>query len=201
MKEERIAFIQEHGISCTVNGTATTAIIGRSGKKTNNFAWENERQGSFLPDFTIVGGALVANTIAGETYFVRSVYPEVVDGEITAKIAQMLKINADVNILRLTETLDEFGNVTGTSWVDTVTESASNLTAIKAFAEFISASMRQTDPGLLASTVIRLYVQSSAVMQLLDRVMIGGKAYQIDAFDELNSPGLAVVQLSADSRA
>lgn len=198
MKDERRAFILEYGVDCTVNGTATKAIIGRSGKKTTPFAWENERQGTFLPDMTVPSGALVENTVTSESLLVRSVYPEAVDGAIVAKLAQMVKINATVNILRLSETYDTYGNVTGTAWKDTTT--GGTLTPIKAFAEFINASMRQAEPGLLASTVIRLYVQSTAIIALLDRVTLGGKSYQVDAIDLLSSPGLAIVQLSQDNR-
>jgi hypothetical protein len=199
VKEERRAFILEHGVDCTVNGVATKAVIGRVGRKTSASAWENERQGSFLPDITVPGGALVENAVTGESYLARSVYPEVVDGDVVAKLTQMLKINATTNILRLTNTYDAYGNVTGNAWLDTAT-GTDVLTPVKAFAEWISAAMRQTDPGLLATTIIRLYVQATAVIALLDRVMLGGKAYQVDAIDLLSSPGLAVVQLSGDTR-
>lgn len=199
MKEERRAFILEYGADCTVNGTATKAVIGRVGRKTSASAWENERQGSLLPDVTVPGGALVENTVTDESYLARSIYPEVVDGDVVAKLTQMLKINATANILRLTNTYDTYGNVTGNAWLDTTT-GTDELTLVKGFAEWISAAMRQTDPGLLATTVIRLYIQATMVIAQLDRVMLGGKAYQVDAIELLSSPGLAVVQLSGDNR-
>lgn len=197
MKEERRAFILEYGVSCRVNGVDTIAVIGRT-KSTSDFAWESKRQGSFLADFGVSGGALVENSIASESYLVQTVYPEFVNGEVVAKVAQMLKINATVSILRLTNTYDTYGNIIGTVWADTTT--GTTLTPVKSFAEWISAGMRQTDPGLLATTVIRLYVQSTAVIALLDRVTLGGKSYQVDAIDLLSSPGLAIVQLSQDNR-
>lgn len=197
MKEERQAFILEYGVSCKVNGADTVAVIGRT-KRTSDFDWESKRQGGFLADFNVPGGALVENPTVSESYLVLTVYPEFVSGEVIAKVAQMLKINATVNVLRLTETYDDYGNVTGSVWLDTTT--GSELTPIKAFAEFINASMRQADPGLLASTVIRLYVQATAVIELLDRVMLGGKSYQVDAIELISSPGLAIVQLSQDNR-
>lgn len=199
MIEERAAFILENGVDCTVNGTTTKATIGRIGKKTDAFSWENERQGGFLPDTDVPGGALVENTLLSESYLVRSIYPEAVDGAVVAKVAQMLKINATVNVLRYSDTYDDYGNpIPGTgAWKDTTT--GDTLTPIKTFAEFISANMRQSDPGLLASTVIRLYIQSAVPVQLLDRVGLG-ENYQVDAINLISSPGLAIVQLSKDTR-
>jgi len=192
MKDERRDFILEYGVSCLVNGVAATAIIGKGNRKTSSFSWENERQGTFLPEVTLPGGALVENQVTSETCLVRSIYPEVVGGEVVAKVAQMLKCNATITIQRETLTYDEFNNVTGSTWPDQATN-------VKAFIEVITQAMRQADPGLLPTTVARLYIQSSNPLAVLDRVVFG-KNYQVDAIDSFQSPGLHVAQLSLDSR-
>lgn len=192
MKEERRDFILEHGVACMVNNVATTAVIGKVNRKGGIFSWENERQGTFLPEVTLPNGALVENIAISEFYLIRSIYPELAGGEVAARVAQMLKLNATVTIQRQTPAYDDYGNVTGVTWPD-------HATNVKAFIEVVTQAMRQTDPGLLPSTVARLYIQNSNPLQVLDRVVFD-KNYQVDAIDSFQSPGLFVAQLSLDSR-
>ncbi|WP_246862842.1 hypothetical protein [Paenibacillus cellulosilyticus] len=79
---------------------------------------------------------------------------------------------------------------------------------VPAFAQLVSASLLRDEPGLLPTTKYVLTLQTSVPVkepkdaELIspDRIMLAGRAYQVDVVDRIKYPNLLHVQLSEDMR-
>jgi VIT1/CCC1 family predicted Fe2+/Mn2+ transporter len=79
---------------------------------------------------------------------------------------------------------------------------------VKTFAQYVTARLRQEDPGLPPSTVYVLQLQSTVDVRkpqdqsliLPDRIVLNGQPYQVDAVDDVKYPNMIHVQLSEDLR-
>ncbi len=113
-------------------------------------------------------------------------------GEDACLDLQFWKCNVEVTVKRLTETADTSGNPAKT-WAPVGVP-------VRAYQEYVSTALRDKDPGILPSTVRRLAVQSTVGIQLLDRIEIGVIKLQVDAVNNIDVPGISLLQLSMDIR-
>jgi hypothetical protein len=102
------------------------------------------------------------------------------------------KANAAVSIYRYAELADENGNI-----IQDWELVASN---VPAYGEIVTASLRAQDPGLLPNTRLLLQIPKSVNAQVMDRIVLGDKKYQLDSLDDVMLQGIARLQLSEDLR-
>lgn len=119
------------------------------------------------------------------------------------------KCNSLISLLSLTVSEDEYGNMIQT-FADTVTDQ-------DCYGQIVTASLRETDPGLLPTTT-RIYTIPDISVKVLDRLIhqctqqqaidmgavydstYGGARFKVDCIDDILIPGLIRVQVSPDMR-
>ena len=73
-------------------------------------------------------------------------------------------------------------------------------TDVPTYFEDINAAMKQYDAGLLQTTVKKLIVQTSIPVDLLDRIVLNGRNYQVVNVDTARYVNLLEIQVSEDNR-
>jgi hypothetical protein len=118
------------------------------------------------------------------------------------KYCSLIKTNALIEVQRYQQAYDANDNPIGDPDFITVA------TDIVCFAQYVTAQLRQQEPGLLPSTVFTLQLQTTvdvkdpqdSSLSAPDRIVMGGKTYQVDVVDRIKYPNLLHVQLSEDRR-
>lgn len=186
-------FLNSHGQTITIqrNPTVTTkASLKRSTKAVRDpgirdSSWE----GLVLSDSNLTGGEIFS--IDTDKYLVQSANFDAASGSI-AFFA--VKVNATVTPLRREEKLDDENNLTIT-WKWTTQG-----TTIDAFGQVVTYALRQYDPGLLESSRYIFYLPSSYGVQVLDRLVLDGENFMVNAIDPLMLEGVVRVQAGTDTR-
>lgn len=124
-----------------------------------------------------------------ETYLTQTTDFDKLSGELSVYAA---RTNAVIDIKRETETVDEDGNVVKT-WEPIIS-------ALPAFVEIATRSLKQEDEGLLDTTIYTFQVPSSKDIQDLDRIVYEGKNYKLDSTDPTGMRGIKRLQVSPDFR-
>jgi hypothetical protein len=119
------------------------------------------------------------------------------------------RCNSLITLLTLTVTEDEYGNM-----IQTFTEIVEDQNC---YGQIVTASLRETDPGLLPTTT-RVYTIPDVGLKILDRLIhkctqqqaidLGvvydstyqGARFKVDCIDDILIPGLIRVQVSPDMR-
>lgn len=119
------------------------------------------------------------------------------------------RCNSLITLLTLTVTEDEYGNM-----IQKFTEIVEDLNC---YGQIVTASLRETDPGLLHTTT-RVYTIPDVGLKILDRLIhkctqqqvidLGavydstyqGARFKVDCIDDILIPGLIRVQVSPDMR-
>ena len=186
-------FLNSHGQTITIqrNPTVTTkASLKRSTKAVRDpgirdSSWE----GLALPDSNLVSGEIFS--VGTDKYLVQSANLDVASGAI-AFFA--VKVNSTLTPLRRTEELDEDYNMT-VEWKWTPEG-----TTIDAFGQVVTYALRQYDPGLLESSRYIFYLPASFGVQVLDRLVLNGENFMVNAIDPLILEGVVRVQAGTDTR-
>ncbi len=176
------SFIKRQGSDVLINGVAGKAIISSLGRSAQ--AIQSRREGIFLPGAIKAGDKVTEGTVS---YLVIAAQEL---GEYA--YAHLGMCNALINIQYWYVEEDEFGNIIVQEWRSRGTADAHQT--------FISARMRQEDPGLLATTVCTFHILASTPCELLDRVVVGTTKYQVNAIDAISVPGIKILQVSTDER-
>ncbi|MNC31285.1 hypothetical protein D3C75_796020 [compost metagenome] len=149
--------------------------------------------GLFSPTSLVKPGDLIEN---GDTFFVQTLRPTTEKD----KYCSLIKTNATITVERYSQKYDENDNAIGDEEYKPVAEN------VIAFAQYVTARLRQDDPGLLPSTTYTLQLQTTVNIKdpqdaiHPDQVILHGKAYQVDAVDVVKYPNLLHVQLSDSVR-
>ena len=186
-------FLNSHGQTITIqrNPTVTTkASLKRSTKAVRDpgirdSSWE----GLVLPDSNLVSGEIFS--VGTDKYLVQSANLDVASGAIAFFAA---KVNSTLTPLRRTEELDDEYNLVVT-WKWTPAS-----TTIDAFGQVVTYALRQYDPGLLESSRYIIYLPSSFGVQVLDRLVLNGENFMVNAIDPLMLEGVVRVQAGTDTR-
>lgn len=119
------------------------------------------------------------------------------------------RCNSLIALLTLTVTEDSNGNMIQT-FADTVVDQ-------DCYGQIVTASLRETDPGLLPTTT-RIYTIPDVGLKVLDRLIhqctqqqaidlgsvydpiYGGARFKVDCIDDILIPGLKRIQVSPDTR-
>lgn len=186
-------FLSAHGQIATIQRTPTVTTqmsLKRSTKAVRDpgirdSSWE----GLALADSALTGGEIFS--VGADKYLVQSANLDVASGAI-AFFA--VKVNATVTPLRREEKLDDENNLTIT-WKWTTQG-----TTIDAFGQVVTYALRQYDPGLLESSRYIFYLPSSYGVQVLDRLVLDGENFMVNAIDPLMLEGVVRVQAGTDTR-
>ena len=186
-------FLNSHGQTITIqrNPTVTTkASLKRSTKAVRDpgirdSSWE----GLVLPGSNLVSGEIFS--VGTDKYLVQSANLDVASGAIAFFAA---KVNSTLTPLRRTEELDDEYNLVVT-WKWTPAS-----TTIDAFGQVVTYALRQYDPGLLESSRYIFYLPSSYGVQVLDRLVLDGENFMVNAIDPLMLEGVVRVQAGTDTR-
>ena len=186
-------FLNSHGQTITIQRTpsvTTKASLKRSTKAVRDpgirdSSWE----GLALPDSNLVSGEIFS--VGTDKYLVQSANLDVASGAI-AFFA--VKVNSTLTPLRRTEELDEDYNMT-VEWKWTPEG-----TTIDAFGQVVTYALRQYDPGLLESSRYIFYLPASFGVQVLDRLVLNGENFMVNAIDPLILEGVVRVQAGTDTR-
>jgi len=186
-------FLNSHGQTITIQRSptiTTKASLKRSTKAVRDpgirdSSWE----GLALPDSNLVSGEIFS--VGTDKYLVQSANLDVASGAI-AFFA--VKVNSTLTPLRRTEELDEDYNMT-VEWKWTPEG-----TTIDAFGQVVTYALRQYDPGLLESSRYIFYLPASFGVQVLDRLVLNGENFMVNAIDPLILEGVVRVQAGTDTR-
>lgn len=186
-------YLNAHGQTATIQRTPTVTTkmsLKRSTKAVRDpgirdSSWE----GLVLPDSELTGGEIFS--VDTDRYLVQSANVDTSSGAI-AFFA--VKVNAIVTPLRRTEELDDDLNlVVAWKWTP-------EGTTIDAFGQVVTYALRQFDPGLLESSRYIIYLPSSFGVQVLDRLVLNGENYMVNAIDPLMLEGVVRIQAGTDTR-
>ncbi|MHA6530189.1 hypothetical protein [Paenibacillus sp. BAC0078] len=178
---------------CTVNGMADVVILSRENRGTAVIGKEYMYNGVFAETSPVKPGDLIEN---GDSFFVQTMRPTTEKD----KYCSLVKTNAVITVNRYSQEYDENDNPKGPEEYRPTAEN------VKAFAQYVSARLRQDDPGLLPTTTYTLQLQTTVDIKdpqdaiHPDQVILRGKAYQVDAVDVVKYPNLLHVQLSNSVR-
>lgn len=203
MIEQKSKHIEADGVDITIpRATPYTgkAIISRFKGSFSDYSVQNRRLINLLSESNIATGELVQT--AKESYLIIVSKPEVVQGQNISIIAHGILCNVTITVSRDTPVYDDDGNL-----IDTT--QATVLSGL-CRADMVTARMRQEDPGLLPTTLLKVYAPYDSSLQLLDKVQLGNYSnviqpptfipygeYRLDVINRLEIPGVMVLQLSA----
>lgn len=184
------SFLKAYGQTCTILRNppvnayvslkrATRSVRGNLGLRDAFF------EGLILKDASLVAGEIFE--VGSDAYLTLSVRDA--DGEAEVLVA---KTNATITHRRYTESVDADYNVS-LSWSDQNTD-------VKTCAQLVTAGLRQEDPGILATCRYLLLAAANLGFQVMDRVVMDGVNYRVEAIDDLGLVGIARVQLGEDTR-
>lgn len=179
---------------CLVDGEKEIVIISRESKGTSLISKEYLYNGLFAPTSLIANGSFVET----EDSFLVQTMRLTTDRD---RYCSLLKTNVTAQIQRYKQEYDDNGNEIGDPDFVLIQEA-------KGFAQFVSAKLKLDDPGLLPTTSYILILQTvvdvrrpqDKILSSPDRVLLNGRAYQVDTVDDLKYPNLLHVQLSEDLR-
>lgn len=180
---------------CVINGANENVVLSRETKATTVVGKEYVYNGLFAPSSAVELGMVVET----DAYFLVLTMRITVDRD---KYCSLIKTNATIDVQRYTQDYDDNDNPTGDPDFNTIESD------VICFAEYVTADLRRSDPGLLPSTNYVLTMQTTADVRkpqdskLIspDRIILDGRPYQVDVVDRIKYPNLLNVQLSVDLR-
>nr|DAE86414.1 MAG TPA: protein of unknown function DUF3599 [Caudoviricetes sp.] len=162
-------------------------LFTRIGRGTKRFLVNNVRWGSLMSDSSLESGDICQRS-NGDTLFLVAK-----TNSFNGDKGEFYTTNTTVNLYKVSNQLDEYGNTAGTS----VEKTAEN---IKCVYEDVSAKMHLFDYGLLPTTTKRFILPKDTKVALLDRIESNGQLLQIDVINKFDFAPFLYVQCSPDER-
>lgn len=180
---------------CLVDGVEDKVILSRDTRATTIVGKEYLFNGVFSSSSLAAPGSLVETD---ESFLVQTLRPTTGHD----KYCSLIKTNAVIEVQRFKRAYDERHNPIGDPKFQPVAQD------VKGFIQYVTARLRQDDPGLLSTTSYILQIQTSTDVRdpqdkkLLspDRIVINNIPYQVDVVDAIKYPNLFHIQLSEDRR-
>ena len=195
MLSEKAAHITNDGVSITITRTPTSytgkATISKFKGSNSDYTVQNRRLINLLLASNLATGEIV--TAGSESYLTVVSKKEVVQGTDISIIAHGMLCNTTLTVTRDVATDDDYdsdGNPIGSSTTTVIN-------AAVCHAVQITGKMRETDAGLLASTVMKTYSAITSGVVNGDKATVTGKYYRVDDINLMEFPGCMVLQLSA----
>lgn len=162
-------------------------LFTRIGRGTKRFLVNNVRWGSLMSDSSLESGDICQRS-NGDTLFLVAK-----TNSFNGDKGEFYTTNTTVNLYKVSNQLDEYGNTAGTA----VEKTAEN---IKCVYEDVSAKMHLFDYGLLPTTTKRFILPKDTKVALLDRIESNGQLLQIDVINKFDFAPFLYVQCSPDER-
>ena len=191
MKEQKYNHIANDGEAVTILRTTPyvgKAIISRFKGSYSDYAVQNRRQINLLLESNLAVGEVIQT--ASQSFLTLVSKPEVVQGEEISIIAHGILCNSTLTVTRDQPQYDEDGNLIGQTPVAVIE-------ALPCHAIQINGKMRETDAGLLPTTVMKTYLTSADGLINGDKAQVFGNDYRVDDINFAEYPGVMVLQLSA----
>lgn len=168
------------------NGKVERGLVLRRGK--SNSA-KTISDGKFL--FTELGTGIMNGTIVHRDNGDRFI---IISKQSSADCVQMQgrRINGDVEVI---EIKDKYENHKKVGKEESVVADD-----VPVYFTDINASMRQYDAGLLPKTIKKIIMRTDVPIDLLYRIKLNGRNYQVDNIDTAKYVDLYEVQVSEDTR-
>jgi hypothetical protein len=182
-----------YGQGLAYSGVNEKVILSRDSRSTSHIQREYAYNGLFSPVSVVKPGAFVK---VEDSYFVMTMR-KTAEGD---KSCSMMKTNCIVELQRFSQTYDANDNPVSGNHFNPVKIN------VIAYVEYVNASLRQQEIGLLPTTQYILYLHPSANIKRPqdvlspDRVILNGRPYQVDGVDDVKLPNMLYVQLSEDKR-
>lgn len=162
-------------------------LFTRIGRGTKRFLVNNVRWGSLMSESSLESGDICQRS-NGDTLFLVAK-----TNSFNGDKGEFYTTNTTVNLYKVSNQLDEYGNTAGTA----VEKTAEN---IKCVYEDVSAKMHLFDYGLLPTTTKRFILPKNTKVALLDRIESNGQLLQIDVINKFDFAPFLYVQCSPDER-
>ena len=192
MIDSKYSHIVNDGVSITIPRTPTSytgkATVSRFKGSYSDYAVQNRRLINLLLESNLATGELVQT--ASESFLAVVSKKEIVQGQEVSIIAHGMLCNTTLTVTRSTTTYDTDGNPTGQTTTTVV--NAAPCHAIQ-----INGKMRETDAGLLQTTVMKTYSALVAGLVNGDKARVFDRDYRVDDVSFSEYPGVMVLQLSA----
>jgi len=191
MIDAKSKHITDDGVNITIARTIPytgKATISRFKGSNSDYTVQNRRLINTLLASNLVTGEIVA--AGSESYLTVVSKKEVVQGTDISIIAHGMLCNATLTVARDVASYDGDGNPTGSTTTTVI--NAATIHAVQ-----INGKMRETDAGLLASTVMKTYSAVASGVINGDKATVAGKYYRVDDINFMEYPGCMVLQLSA----
>ncbi|MDG0053075.1 hypothetical protein MMB75_05230 [Paenibacillus sp. P2(2022)] len=178
---------------CTVNGEPDVVILSRETKATTIIGKEYMYNGLFSSKSPVKPGDIVQN----ESSFLVQTLRTTTEKD---KYCSLIKTNASIEVQRYRQSYDSNDNPIGDP------EFVPIAVDVVCFTQYVTAQLRQQEPGLLPSTVFVLQLQTNVDIKrpeetntaIPDRIVMSGKTYRVDVVDRVKYPNLLHVQISED---
>lgn len=162
-------------------------LFTRIGRGTKRFLVNNVRWGSLMSDSSLESGDICQRS-NGDTLFLVAK-----TNSFNGDKGEFYTTNTTVNLYKVSNQLDEYGNTAGTAVEKTAED-------IKCVYEDVSAKMHLFDYGLLPTTTKRFILPKDTKVALLDRIESNGQLLQIDVINKFDFAPFLYVQCSPDER-
>lgn len=173
---------------CSVDGKQDEYVLfTRIGRGTKRFLVNNVFWGLLDSDTEFNTGDIVINSKNEKLYLVA------LAKNLQGVKGEFYKVNATIDIKRISQEYDEYDNPI----------SSSATTVYKDYEcvyEYVSTKMHLYDYGLLDSTVMRFLLSKDVDIQMLDRIVLNGKNYQVNNIDDFSFSPFRYCQCSEDTR-
>lgn len=190
MQEQKYNHIVNDGEAITIPRTVPyvgKAIISRFKGSYSDYAVQNRRQINLLLESNLVVGEIIQT--AKQSFLTLVSKAEMVQGEEISTIAHGILCNSTLTVTRDQPQYDEDGNLIGQTSVTVID-------AMPCHAIQINGKMRETDAGLLPTTVMKTYSASTDGLVNGDKAQVFGNDYRVDDINFSEYPGVMVLQLS-----
>ncbi|MCR8633489.1 hypothetical protein [Paenibacillus radicis (ex Xue et al. 2023)] len=179
---------------CTVDGSPGKVILSRDSKSTSIISREYLYNAVFSPVSAVTRGSIIKTA---DTFFVQTLRLTTSED----KYCSLIKTNIEAELQRYSNIYGENKNIIDRAFTPVQT-------GIPAFAQHVTARMRMEDMGLLPTTSYVLIIPvtvdvktpQEAETTSLDRILLGGVAYQVNDVNRVKYPNLLQLQLSEDVR-
>jgi len=191
MIDAKYNHIVNDGVNITIARTVPytgKATISRFKGSYSDYATQNRRLINLLLASNLVVGEIV--TAGSESYLTVVSKKEVVQGTDVSIIAHGMLCNTTLTVTRDAATYDSDGNPTGSTTTTVIN-------AIPCHAIQINSKMRETDAGLLSTTVMKTYSTVASGLVNGDKASVFGRDYRVDDINFAEAVGCMVLQLSA----
>lgn len=179
-----------------MHSDTTKALLGRGTRSNNNMkAFENQKEGIFLPDFNIDSGDFVYSHPHNEVYVVAGTHQEYHGSKSLSTVTNLLKCSHDMTLKGNRQYADDRGNIKN--------EFGEKYKNVPCYLEHISSQLRQYEPGLNPDTEHRIYTTDLTV-ELTDQIIMSFKnkkmTLKVVATDYMTFPNMVVIEVAKDIR-